>query len=86
MIRYMPRMQVHLPDHLYRAVKEEGLQISKLLQEAIRVEMRQRRLAEESDRFLRELIEEVGEPGPEDMAEAEELARRIARRQERAVS
>ena len=81
----MPRMQVYLPVHLYRAVKEHGLEASKLLQEAVSVELKRRRLQEETDRFLAELIAEVGEPDPRETARAQAIARRLVRREERAV-
>jgi len=34
----MPRMQVYLPNELYKAVKERHLPASELLQEAVRAE------------------------------------------------
>lgn len=81
----MPRVQVYLPDDLYRALKEYGLSPSKLLQEAVRAETRRRQLLEETDRYLAELKDEVGEPTAEEWAEARALALRIARRAERAA-
>src|SRR5437867_2379468 len=60
--RRMPRMQVYLPDELYRAVKEQGLAASELLQEAVRAELRRRRLLDETERYVAELAAEVGEP------------------------
>lgn len=76
----MPRMQVYLPDDLYRAVKERGLAASELLQEAVRIELRRRELIEASDEYLNELLGEVGPPTPEETARAEAIARRLARR------
>jgi hypothetical protein len=73
-------MQVYLPDDLYRTVKERGLPASELLQEAIRAELRRDELLEETDRYLEELIAEVGEPSPEDYARADALAREIIER------
>ena len=78
-------MQLYLPDDLYRAVKEQGLQPSRLLQEAIRVELKRRRLLKETDLYLTDLRAEVGEPGPEEVARARGIARRLARRAERAA-
>lgn len=75
----MPRMQVYLPDELYRAVKDRDLPASELLQDAIRAELRRQALLEETDRYLAELIEEVGEPSAEAIARAEALLRRIQR-------
>jgi post-segregation antitoxin (ccd killing protein) len=77
----MPRMQVYLPDELYRAVKERKLPASELLQEAVRAELHRQDLLEETDRYLEELIATVGEPSPEAVGRAEALSRRI-RRQE----
>lgn len=80
MFRRMPRMQVYLPDDLYRAVKERGLAASELLQEAIRVELRRRDLVEASDAYLIELLDEVGQPTQEETARAQAIARRLVRR------
>ncbi len=55
-------MQVYLPDELYDAVKERGLSPSELLQDAVRAELRHQALLEETDRYLAELIDDVGEP------------------------
>ncbi len=73
----MPRMQVYLPDELYDAVKERELSPSELLQDAVRAELRQQALLEETDRYLAELIEDVGEPSDAALAKAEALSRRI---------
>ncbi len=45
----MPRMQVYLPDELYREVKERGLAASELLQRAIAVEVRRLELEARAD-------------------------------------
>jgi len=58
-------MQVYLPDELYREVKARGLPASELLQVAVRAAVKRRQLLEETDRYLAELIAEVGEPSPE---------------------
>ena len=73
----MPRMQVYLPDDLYDELKERGLPASELLQEAVRAELRRQALLEETDAYLTELIDEVGEPTPDEMARAEAIARRL---------
>ena len=75
----MPRIQVYLPDDLYREVKDRGLAPSRLLQEAVRVELRRQRLLDETDSYLAELLDEVGEPDAEDYVWARALAGRIAR-------
>lgn len=82
----MPRMQVYLPDDLYRQVKEQGLAASELLQEAVRVELRRRELVAAGDAYLAELVAEVGSPDAGQAARAQELARRLARRADRAAS
>ncbi len=74
----MPRMQVYLPDDLYRAVKERGLPASELLQQAVRVELRRRELLEATDDYLSDLLEEVGTPTGEETVRARALARRLA--------
>lgn len=74
----MARMQVYLPDELYRAVKDRGLRASELLQEAIRTEVRRQDLLEEAGAYLASLQGEVGQPTPDELARAEAIARRIA--------
>jgi hypothetical protein len=76
----MPRMQVYLPDDLYRLVKKRRLPASELLQNAVRAEVRRRDLLSETDRFAASLIAEVGEPDGPAKSRAKELAQRIARR------
>lgn len=78
-------MQVYLPDDLYREVKELGLSASELLQNAVRVEARRRRLLEATDEYLAELTAEIGEPSPEAMARAEALVNRLVGHLERAA-
>ena len=78
-------MQVYLPDDLYRAVKERGLAASELLQEAVRIELRRRELAEASDEYLTELLAEVGSPTPAQTAHAQGVARRLVRQADRVV-
>lgn len=75
----MPRMQVYLPDDLYDELKQRGLPASELLQEAVRAELRRQALLEATDAYLTELIDEVGEPTPDEMARAEAIARRLRR-------
>ncbi len=75
--RRTPRMQVYLPDELCDAVKERELSPSELLQVAVRAELRHQALLEETDRYLAELIDDIGEPSDEVLAKAEALSRRI---------
>ena len=76
----MPRMQVYLPDALYREVKERGLPASELLQEAIAAEVRRQDLESNADTYVAELVAEVGEPSAADRSRAAAIAQRIADR------
>lgn len=82
----MPRMQVYLPEDLYAELKAEGLPASELLQQAVRVELKRRRLAREGEKYLDELLSEVGTPDAAETAWAQDLARRLARRADRTAS
>jgi hypothetical protein len=76
----MPRMQVYLPDELYRLVKKRRLPASELLQSAVRAEVRRLDLLSETDRFTSRLLAEVGEPRQGERSRAKALAQRIAKR------
>lgn len=73
----MPRMQVYLPDELYKAVKEHELPASELLQEAVEAELRRQRLNEQARAYVADLVAEVGEPSARERARASVIARRI---------
>jgi post-segregation antitoxin (ccd killing protein) len=75
----MPRMQVYLPEDLYRVVKDRGLPASELLQRAVQAELRRQGLLEETDRYLQDLVAEVGAPNADAMAKADALSRRVRR-------
>lgn len=79
----MPRMQVYLPDELYDVVKTRRLPASALLQRAVQAELRRLDLLEEGDRYLGELVSQVGEPRPAERARARAVAGRIAGRARR---
>jgi hypothetical protein len=79
-------MQVYLPEDLYAAVKERGLPASELLQNAVRAELRREAILEATDRYLDDLVREVGEPDAEQQARAGDVARRVADRIVRAAS
>lgn len=83
MVMRMPRMQVYLPDALYREVKERGLPASELLQEAVAAELRRQELEARAEEYLADLIAEVGEPSEADIARTDEIARRL---QDRAIA
>ena len=79
----MPRMQVYLPTDLYEIVKERRLPASELLQEAVRSEVRRRKLQAASRRYTAELAAHVGLPTPRERARAAAMAQRIAGRTDR---
>lgn len=81
----MPRMQVYLPDTLYELVKAHGLPASKLLQKAVRAELRRLELLAETDRYVTELVAEVGPPTAAQRTRASAVAERLARRPARQV-
>ncbi len=75
----MPRMQVYLPDDLYRAVKDRDLPASDLLRRAVQAELRRQTLLEETARYVDELVAEVGTPDDAAMAKAEAVADQVRR-------
>ncbi|MET0595647.1 MAG: hypothetical protein ABW133_23320 [Polyangiaceae bacterium] len=75
--RRMPRMQVYLPDELYKLVKAKRLPASELLQEAVRAEARRRELLAETDKYLDELTAKVGAPSARHRAKAKAVVQRI---------
>ena len=77
--RRMARMQVYLPDAMYKQVKAQNLPVSELLQRAIEAELRRQELAKETDRYLAELIAEVGEPSAKERARIQAAVRRVTR-------
>ena len=78
-------MQVYLPDDLYNLVKSRGLPASELLQKAVRAELRRQELLAETDRYVADLVAEVGPPSTAQRTRASALARRLARRPTRQV-
>ncbi len=83
--RRMSRMQVYLPEAMYKQVKARGLPVSELLQRAIEAELRRQELLAETDRYLAELIAEVGEPSARERARVQAAVRRVARGRVRKV-
>jgi post-segregation antitoxin (ccd killing protein) len=73
----MPRLQVYLPDDLYRQLKAKGLPASELLQTAVRAELERQRALEATDEYLEELMSEVGEPTSDEVARADAIVRKI---------
>ena len=76
----MARMRVYLPDDLYEQMKARGLPASELLQKAVRAELRRLDLLAETDRYLTDLVAEVGPPSAAQRAKAGAVARRLAQR------
>ena len=76
-------MQVYLPTDLYEIVKERRLPASELLQEAVRAEVRRRKLQSAGRRYTAELAAQVGQPTPREKARAAAMAQRIAGRTNR---
>ncbi len=84
-LRRMARMQVYLPDEMYEQVKARGLLASELLQKAVRAELRRLELLAETDRYVADLIAEVGPPTAAEHTSAAAVAERLARRPIRRV-
>lgn len=61
-------------------MKERGLSASELLQDAVRAQLRRHALLEETEGYLDELVQEVGEPSAKALARAEALSHRIRRK------
>lgn len=78
-------MQVYLPDDLYDLIKKRRLPASELLQKAVRAEVRRLDLLAESDRYVADLVSQVGRPTAAERSRASEVAGRIARRATRKV-
>jgi len=73
----MPRMQVYLPEPIYRDVKDNNLPASELLQSAVAAEMHRRALEANAEEYLRELLADVGEPTPDEIEQAEQIVSRF---------
>ena len=76
-------MQVYLPDDLYQQVKARGLPASELLQKAVRAELRRLDLLAATDRYVTDLVAEVGSPEADQLTHAAAVARRLTRRPSR---
>jgi hypothetical protein len=76
-------MQVYLPDDLYKMVKARGLPASEILQKAVRAELRRLDLLAETERYVDQLLVEVGQPTAQETRQAKAIAGRLARRRTR---
>ena len=79
-LRRMARVQVYLPDDLHEELKRRGLPASELFQIALRAELERQDALDETERYLEELIAEVGEPSRRQRSQADVIARRIRER------
>jgi post-segregation antitoxin (ccd killing protein) len=79
-------MQVYLPDDLYQLVKTRSLPASELLQKAVRAELHRLDLLAETDRYVADLIDEVGATTEAQRTQATAVAQRLARRPIRQIS
>lgn len=73
----MPRVQVYLPEYLHDQLKQRDLPASELLQVALRAELERQDALSETDRYLEELVAEVGEPSQRQQTTADAIARRV---------
>jgi len=78
-------MQVYLPDEMYEQVQARGLPASELLQKAVGAELRRLELLTETDRYVANLVAEVGPPTEAERTRAAIVARRLAQRPVRPV-
>jgi hypothetical protein len=76
-------MQVYLPADLYKLVKARHLPASELLQNAVRSEVRRRKLLAETEKYLGELAAEVGEPTARQRQRAKGIVQEIVGRRPR---
>ena len=74
---------MYLPDDLHRALKKRGLSGSELLQRAVRAELRRLELLAATDRYVRGLVDRVGEPTARDREQAQALVVRVRRQPRR---
>ena len=79
----MPRLQVYLPADLHAKLKKLKLPASRLLQDAIRAEVRRQSLQREADRYIAGLVAEVGEPTAAEQAAADARVRSALKRRRR---
>jgi hypothetical protein len=76
-------MQVYLPDDLYELIKKRRLPASELLQDAVRAEVRRQELLAEGDKYIVDLIAQVGKPTARQRANANAVVKRIVGRPRR---
>lgn len=78
----MARVNISLPDDLYRQAKEAGLNVSGLARRAIAQELSDRAKIAAAYELVDEMEKEFGPPTPEQVAEAEKWVSGIIARYE----
>jgi hypothetical protein len=73
-------MHVYLPEAMYAQVKARRLPVSEILQNAVAAELRRQDLLAETDRYVGDLVAEVGAPTRTQRARAGREARKLSRR------
>jgi len=61
-------------------LKQRGLPALELLQIALRAELERQDAHSETDKYLDELMAEIGEPSEQDRSQADAIARRVRER------
>ncbi len=74
-------MHVYIPDGLYKQMRAQGLPASELLQKAVRAELRRLGLLDETDRYVADLVTEVGAPTAAQRTRAAAVVLKTARQQ-----
>lgn len=73
----MRRVNISLPDELYRRAKEEGINISQLTQQALADDLDRRDKIAAVDQYLADLEAEEGPMDPQKLAETMAWADRV---------
>jgi Post-segregation antitoxin CcdA len=73
----MARVNVTMPDDLYVQAKQQGLNISRLTQQAVTAELTRRSKIAQLDAYLAQLETELGPIGEAERAEASAWADRV---------
>jgi hypothetical protein len=83
---HMARMNVYLPDDLYRQAKSLEIPVSDILQRALHAEIRRRELTAEADRLVEKRSAIVGDSTPEERARVRGIVQRLSRKTTRKAS
>ena len=66
----MARVNITMPDEMYRQARQAGLNVSQLTQLAVAVELQRRAKIAELDAYLTELQDELGPTSDDERSEA----------------